>query len=105
MANYAYVMNSPEFEHLWFNYKQSIGQGQNEFFGNSGPVDGPGGNFTAEDYQNIYQAFMNRYRIRLGISTIGGGLGGGDVLGVPVPHSLHQEQQDVVSPGVTVKEF
>ncbi|GEM77240.1 YncE family protein [Vibrio sagamiensis] len=82
MANYAYVMNSPEFEHLWFNYKQSIGQGQNEFFGNSGPVDGPGGNFTAEDYQNIYQAFMNRDRIRLGISTIGGGLGGGDVLGI-----------------------
>ncbi|WP_114765766.1 YncE family protein [Vibrio rhodolitus] len=82
MANYAYVMNSPEFEHLWFNYKQSIGQGQNEFFGNAGPVDGPGGNFTADDYQNIYQAFMNRDRIRLGISTIGGGLGGGDVLGI-----------------------
>ncbi len=82
MANYAYVMNSPEFEHLWFNYKQSIGQGQNEFFGNAGPIDGPGGNFSAEDYQNIYQAFMNRDRIRLGISTIGGGLGGGDVLGI-----------------------
>ncbi|WP_322805019.1 hypothetical protein SO574_16815 [Vibrio alfacsensis] len=82
MANYSYVMNSPEFEHLWFNYKQSIGKGQNEFFGNAGPVDGPGGNFTAEDYQNIYQAFMNRDRISLGISTIGGGLGGGETLGV-----------------------
>ncbi len=82
MANYAYVKNSLEFKHLWFNYKQSIGQGVNEFFGNAGPVDGPGGNFTAEDYQNIYQAFMDRDRIRLGISTIGGGLGGGEVLGI-----------------------
>nr|WP_086940037.1 hypothetical protein [Thaumasiovibrio occultus] len=82
MANYAYVMNSPEFEHLWFNYKASLGQGQNEFFGNAGPVDGPGGNFTADDYQNIYEAFMNRDRISLGVSTIGGGLGGGETLGV-----------------------
>lgn len=82
MANYAYVMNSPEFKHLWFNYKQSIGQGKNEFFGNAGPINGPGGNFTAEDYQNIYQAFINRDRIRLGVSTIGGGLGGGESLGI-----------------------
>lgn len=82
MANFAYVMDSPEFEHLWFNYKDSIGQGVNEFFGNAGPVDGPGGNFTAEDYQRVYDQFMNRGVINLGISTIGGGLGGGSTLGV-----------------------
>lgn len=82
MANYAYVMNSPEFEHLWFNYKESIGRGVDEFFGNAGPVDGPGGNFTPEDYERYYQAFMDRSSLRLGVSTVGGGLGGGDVLGI-----------------------
>lgn len=82
MANYAYVMDTPEFEHLWFNYKDSIGQGTNEFFGNAGPVDGPGGNFTAEDYRRVYDEFMNRGRIQLGVSTIGGGLGGGETLGI-----------------------
>ncbi|MDD1792834.1 hypothetical protein LRP50_06820 [Enterovibrio sp. ZSDZ42] len=82
MANYAYVMNSPEFEHLWFNYKASIGQGQEEFFGNAGPIDGPGGNFTPADYERYYQAFMDRSSLRLGVSTIGGGLGGGNVLGI-----------------------
>ncbi len=65
IANYAYVMNSPEFEHLWFNYKASIGQGQEEFFGNAGPIDGPGGNFTAEEYKHYYQAFMDRSSLRL----------------------------------------
>jgi hypothetical protein len=82
MANYAYVMNSPEFEHLWFNYKDSIGRGNNEFFGNAGPINGPGGNYTPEDYTRVYNEFMNRGRIQLGISTIGGGLGGGSVLGI-----------------------
>ncbi len=82
MANYAYVMDSPEFEHLWFNYRDSIGQGNNEFFGNAGPVDGPGGNFTPDDYKRVYDEFMNRGRIQLGVSTIGGGLGGGETLGI-----------------------
>jgi hypothetical protein len=82
MANYAYLMDSPEFEQLWFNYKNSIGQGSNEFFGNAGPIDGPGGNFTAQDYKRVYGEFMNRDRIQLGISTIGGGLGGGETLGI-----------------------
>lgn len=82
MANFAYVMNSPEFEHLWFNYKQSIGGGEHEFYGNAGPVYAPGGYFNSEDYQRIFKEFMERGGIRLGISTIGGGLGGGDVLGI-----------------------
>ncbi|PSU25890.1 hypothetical protein CTM97_06095 [Photobacterium phosphoreum] len=82
MANFAYVMNSPEFEHLWFNYKQSIGGGEHEFYGNAGPVYAPGGYFNSDDYQRIFKEFMDRGGIRLGITTIGGGLGGGDVLGI-----------------------
>ncbi|EEY38126.1 hypothetical protein [Vibrio mimicus] len=82
MTNFAYIMNSPEFEHIWFNYKETFGQGTNEFFGNAGPVNAPNGNFTAADYQRVYQQFMNRDLIHLGVSTIGGGLGGGTVLGI-----------------------
>ncbi|GGI77830.1 hypothetical protein GCM10007978_14380 [Shewanella hanedai] len=82
IANFAYMIDSPEFEHLWFNYRDSIGQGNNEFFGNAGPIDGSGGNFTAEDYKRVYDEFMNRDLINLGISTIGGGLGGGTTLGI-----------------------
>ncbi|GAL03907.1 hypothetical protein JCM19237_2058 [Photobacterium aphoticum] len=82
MANFAYIMNSPEFEHIWFNYKETWGQGTQEFYGNAGPVDAPNGNFTAEDYTRVYQNFMNRDLIELGVSTIGGGLGGGSVLGI-----------------------
>ena len=82
MANFAYVINSPEFEHLWFNYKQSIGGGEHEFYGNAGPVYAPGGYFNSDDYQRIFKEFMERGGIRLGVTTIGGGLGGGDVLGI-----------------------
>lgn len=82
MTNFAYVMNSPEFEHIWFNFKDSYGLGETEFYGNAGPIDGPNGNFTPEDYQRVYNEFLNRGRIQLGVSTIGGGLGGGETLGV-----------------------
>ncbi|MGF1686515.1 hypothetical protein L4C36_07435 [Photobacterium japonica] len=82
MANFAYIMNSPEFEHIWFNYKETFGRGEQEFYGNAGPVDAPNGNFSADDYQRVYQQFMDRDLINLGVSTIGGGLGGGSVLGI-----------------------
>ncbi|QZA79648.1 hypothetical protein [Deefgea piscis] len=79
MTNFAYVLNSPEFEHVWFNHKKVMGH---DFFGNAGQVDAPSGFFTGEDYRNNYQAIMNRGGIRLGVTTMGGGLGGGDVLGI-----------------------
>jgi hypothetical protein len=79
MTNFAYVLNSPEFEHLWFNHKKAMGH---DFFGNAGQVDGPGGFFTAADYRTYFDAIMNRGGIKLGVTTMGGGLGGGDVLGV-----------------------
>ena len=79
MTNFAYMINSPEFEHVWFNHKKAMGH---DFFGNAGQVNAPGGFFTSDDYLRFYQAIMNRGSIRLGVTTMGGGLGGGDVLGV-----------------------
>lgn len=79
ITNFAYIISSPEFNHVWFNHKQTMGH---DFYGNSGQVDGPGGFFTTSDYQKYYDAIMNRGDIRLGITTIGGGLGGGDILGI-----------------------
>ena len=79
MSNFAYMLSTREFEHLWFNHKKVMGH---DFFGNAGQVQGPGGFFTASDYRYYYDAIMNRGSIRLGITTMGGGLGGGDVLGL-----------------------
>ena len=79
ITNFAYLIDSPEFKHIWFNHKSVMGH---DFFGNSGPVVGNGGYFTAEDYKKYFDQIMNRGTIRLGVSTIGGGLGGGEVLGV-----------------------
>lgn len=79
MTNFAYTLSSPEFEHLWFNHQKVMGH---EFFGNAGRVNGVNGFFGPADYSRIYQAILNRGGISLGISNIGGGLGGGSTLGV-----------------------
>lgn len=79
MTNFAYIFSSPEFEHIWFNYKNVMGD---NFFGNQGRVNAEGGYFTAAEYQKYYAEIMNRDRINLGVTSMGGGLGGGSVLGI-----------------------
>ena len=79
MTNFAYMLSTPEFKTLWFNHKAVMGH---DFFGNGGQVIGENGFFTEEDYQKVYQQMMNRSEINLGITNMGGGLGGGAVLGV-----------------------
>lgn len=76
MTNFAYVLSTPEFEHIWFNHYKVMGH---EFFNNNGLVNGA---FTTEDYEKYYHQIMNRSRINLGITNMGGGLGGGEVLGI-----------------------
>ena len=79
MTNLAYTLSSPEFEHLWYNHKKVMGH---DFFGNAGMVDAANGYFKAEDYRRVYAEILNRGGISLGITSMGGGLGGGAVLGV-----------------------
>ena len=79
MTNLAYMLSTPEFENLWFNHKAVMGH---DFFGNAGQVDGPNGIYMPEDYVRIYKEILNRNEINLGITNMGGGLGGGTVLGV-----------------------
>lgn len=79
MTNLAYMLSTPEFETLWFNHKTVMGH---DFFGNAGQVEGPNGFFQPEDYVRIYREILNRNEINLGITNMGGGLGGGAVLGV-----------------------
>ncbi|RVT36170.1 hypothetical protein ENC20_05285 [Acinetobacter indicus] len=79
ITNFAYLVNSPEFKHIWFNHKAVMGH---DFFGNKGQVVGDGGYFTAAEYQKYYDEIMNRGKVTLGVTTVGGGLGGRNVLGV-----------------------
>lgn len=79
MTNFAYIISSPEFEHIWFNHKKVMGH---DFFGNKGQVEGTGGVFTEAEYKKYYAGIMNRGLINLGVTSMGGGLGGGTVLGI-----------------------
>ncbi len=79
MTNFSYLVSSPEFEKVWFDQKKAIGS---DFFGNAGPIVGEGGYYTPQQYTQYFNQIMNRGDIRLGITTIGGGLGGGDILGI-----------------------
>lgn len=79
MTNLAYMLSTPEFETLWFNHKTVMGH---DFFGNAGQIEGPNGFYQPEDYVRVYREILNRNEINLGITNMGGGLGGGAVLGV-----------------------
>ena len=79
MTNFAYLLSTPEFETLWFNHKAAMGH---DFFGNAGKVEGTNGFFKAADYTRVYNEIFNRGQISLGVTNMGGGLGGGQVLGV-----------------------
>lgn len=81
MTNFAWMLSTPEFEYLWFHHKEVMGH---DFFGNAGRVDGPGGFFTATEYRTYYDQIMNRGGISLGVTTMGGGLGG-EVCWVSIP--------------------
>lgn len=47
ITNFAYLVNTPEFKHIWFNHKAVMGH---DFFGNSGQVVSAGGFFTEAEY-------------------------------------------------------
>lgn len=75
ITNFAYLIDSPEFKHIWFNHKAVMGH---NFLGNKGQVVADGGFFTEADCKKYYDQIMKRGTIRLGVSTICGG----EVLGV-----------------------
>ena len=79
MTNMAYMLSTPEFETLWFNHKAVMGH---DFFGNAGKVDAVNGYFQPEDYARVYQEILDRDEVNLGVTDMGGGLGGWKVLGV-----------------------
>lgn len=78
-TNFAYLISSPEFKYTWFHFKDIYGK---DFYGNDGPQESVNGFFTPDEYNQYYNEIMHRTSIRAGITTIGGGLGGGDVWGV-----------------------
>jgi hypothetical protein len=79
MTNLAYLLSTPEFKTLWFNHKAVLGH---DFFGNAGKVDAVNGYFQPEDYARVYQEILDRDEVNLGVTDMGGGLGGWKVLGV-----------------------
>lgn len=79
MTNLAYLLSSPEFKTLWFNHKAVMGH---DFFGNAGQVEAANGYFKAQDYARVYQEILDRDEVNLGVTNMGGGLGGWSVLGV-----------------------
>lgn len=76
MTNMGYILSSPEFEKLWFNHKEVMGY---DFYAHNGQAEAL---FTENDYKNAYQRILNRGNVRLGVTNMGGGLGGEEVLGV-----------------------
>ncbi|MGL4827043.1 MAG: hypothetical protein ACRC24_06145 [Vibrionaceae bacterium] len=78
-TNLAYMVSQPEFKHIWFNFKDIMGY---EMFGNGGNNYVPNGIFTAADYEHYYHSLMKRPYLNLGITAMGGGLGGGGITGV-----------------------
>ncbi|MGL4711641.1 MAG: YncE family protein, partial [Shewanella sp.] len=78
-TNLAYMVSTEEFKHVWFNFKDLMGY---EMFGNGGNDYVSNGIFTAADYQHYYDSLMKRPYLNLGITAMGGGLGGGGITGV-----------------------
>lgn len=76
MTNLTYIISQPEFKHILNNYKTVMG---GELYGNGGKDNGV---FTAEDYENLFRQLTNPRSFSLGLTEMGGGLGGGNNLGV-----------------------
>jgi hypothetical protein len=81
LTNFAYMASSDEFKHFWFNFSELFGNGQ-EFYGNAGQVEGPGGYFKPEDYQYDYDGMMNRDYLNLGLVQNVLGLGNHAITGI-----------------------
>ncbi|MCO7355271.1 hypothetical protein N4T16_08955 [Riemerella anatipestifer] len=74
ITNWAYMVSSPEMKHLMYNY-QKVMDGH--------ITNNEGRKLTEEEHRSLYDNNILRSRnLRLGITMIGGGLGGGDVYGV-----------------------
>ncbi|KLV07152.1 hypothetical protein ABT56_06275 [Photobacterium aquae] len=79
MTNFAYMVSSDEFKHVWFNFEDIIGYNMHSY---AGQVHEPGGYFTAEDYNHYYHSMLKRPFVNVGITAMGGGLGSGGITGV-----------------------
>lgn len=81
MTNFAYMASSEEYKLFWFNFSEMYGDGT-EFYGNAGPVEGPNGFFTPNDYDHYYDAMLNRDYLSLGVVQNVGGLGSPSITGI-----------------------
>lgn len=73
ITNLAYMVSSPEMNHIVHNYNAVMG---GELYGNDGET------FNADDYEDLYNRLTMDRTLILGRTTMGGGLGGGTTLGV-----------------------
>lgn len=74
MTNYAYIVATPEFKQIMFNYKKVLSE---DLYGNGGKSD----IFTQAQYEALYYRLFNNSTYLLGRTGMGGGLGGGTTLG------------------------
>ncbi|HIF9437471.1 TPA: YncE family protein [Photobacterium damselae] len=79
MTNFAYMVSSNEFKHVWFNFKDIMGY---DMHGTAGAVNEPNGFFTAQDYDHYYHSLLKRPYVNVGITAMGGGLGSQGITGV-----------------------
>lgn len=79
MTNFAHLVSSGEFKHVWFNFEDIMGYNMHAY---AGPVDQPGGYFTDEDYKHYYNSMLKRPFVNVGITAMGGGLGSAAITGV-----------------------
>lgn len=73
VQNLAYLFSTPRFKEIWDHWALLFG---GDLFGNDGNT------FSAEDYAKTYQMILNKGDLQLGVTAMGGGLGGGNVWGV-----------------------
>lgn len=71
--NMAYIFSSPEFKHVWDDYKSIMGA---DLYDNNKVT------FTPQMYLDLHVSILKRRNLVTGITGIGGGLGGGSVWGV-----------------------
>ncbi|MGL5947503.1 MAG: hypothetical protein ACRCYV_00295 [Aeromonas sp.] len=79
LTNFAYMLSSPEYKHVWFNFKGLLGY---DMFAGGGNAFVPNGIFSAEDYTHYYNSVMKRPFVNVGITSMGGGLGSSGITGV-----------------------
>lgn len=73
VQNLAYLFHTEAFRYVWFNYNTIMGA---DLYDNNGTL------FTPETYASVYQSIFAKERLVLGVTQMGGGLGGGATWGV-----------------------